>query len=460
MKTPKPFTNCIYSSCKRSALLCLSLLIGCFELLPQAQAVDPPPDGGYPGGNTAEGDNALLALTDGGFNTAVGFYSLASVTTGQLNTAIGSGTLLFNTGNQNTATGAAALFNNTTGNANTATGAFALANNTTGARNTADGNSVMVSNTTGHDNTAVGSNALYSNETGNYNVAIGPDALKNNINGQLNTAMNVQALFLNTSGSQNVAVGMQTLLVNTTGNENTAVGTQALGFNATGIRNTALGTRAGQNLTTGDYNIDIGAQTKGVAGESGTTRIGTAPFHTRAFIAGIRGVTTENNDAVPVVIDSDGQLGTVSSSRRYKTDIQPIEQASESILALKPVSFRYKVHKDTMPNFGLIAEDVAKINPDLVIYDADGNPFTVRYDAVNAMLLNEFLKEHRKVAQQEQKLARQETTIAQLQSAVTKQEATAAEQRKEIAALTAGLQRVSAQVETSRPAPHVVVNQQ
>jgi uncharacterized coiled-coil protein SlyX len=221
-----------------------------------------------------------------------------------------------------------------------------------------------------------------------------------------------------------------------------------------------LGIRAGQNLTTGDYNIVIGAQTKGVAGESGTTRIGTAPFHTRAFIAGIRGVTTGNNDAVPVLIDSDGQLGTVSSSSRYKTDIKPIEKASESILALQPVSFRYKVHKDTTPNFGLIAEDVARVNPDLVIHDADGKPYTVRYDAVNAMLLNEFLKEHRKVEQQERKLARQETAIAQLKSAVTKQEATAAEQRKEIAALSAGLQRVSAQVEMSRPAPNVVVNQQ
>jgi Chaperone of endosialidase len=410
----------------------------------KAIAVDPPPGGGYPGGNTAAGDNALLSLTTGLYNTAVGFYSLASDTTGQLNTAIGAGTLLFNIGDQNTAAGAGALFNNTTGDANTATGAFALGNNTTGVNNTAHGNRVLVSNTTGHDNTAVGSSALYSNETGNYNVAVGPDALKNNINGQLNTAMNVQALFLNTSGSQNVAVGMQALLVNTTGNENTAVGTQALGFNATGIRNTALGTRAGQNLTTGDYNIDIGAQTKGIAGESGTTRIGTAPFHTRAFVAGIRGVTTENNDAVPVVIDSAGQLGTVSSSRRYKTDIQPIEQASESILALKPVTFRYKVHKDTMPNFGLIAEDVAKINPDLVIYDADGNPFTVRYDAVNAMFLNEFLKEHCVV--QEQK-----ATIAELKHGF-------AQQQKQIEALTAGLQKVSAQVELSKPAPQTVLN--
>jgi hypothetical protein len=166
----------------------------------------------------------------------------------------------------------------------------------------------------------------------------------------------------------------------------------------------------------------------------------------RAFIAGIRGVTTGNNDAVAVVIDSAGQLGTVSSSIRYKTDIKPIEKASESILALQPVSFRYKAHNDTTPNFGLIAEEVAKVNPDLVIYDADGKPYTVRYDAVNAMLLNEFLKEHKAFLEEQHK--------------VQELEANAVRQQKEIAALTTGLQRVSAQLETSPPTRHIVVNQQ
>ena len=225
---------------------------------------------------------------------------------------------------------------------------------------------------------------------------------------------------------------------NTTGSDNTAVGYAALGLNMTGRFNTALGTGAGE-FVTGDKNIVIGSGNLGVAGESNTTRIGIAPAQTRAFIAGIRGVTTGNNDAVAVVIDSDGQLGTVSSSSRYKTDIKPIEKASESILALQPVSFRYKVHNDNRPNFGLIAEEVAKVNPDLVFCDADGKPYTVRYDAVNAMLLNEFLKEHRKVQELE---------------------ANGVRQQKQIEELTAGLQRVSAQVEISRPAPHVVVNQQ
>jgi uncharacterized coiled-coil protein SlyX len=300
---------------------------------------------------------------------------------------------------------------------------------------------------------------MYNNTQGNSNTAVGDEALLNQTVGTGNTAMGVQALFSLNQGGFDTAIGAQALLSQTTGSGNTGIGVQALLFNTTGKNNTALGYLAGANLTTGDYNIDIGTRTLGVAGEGHTTRIGNAMFHTRAFMAGIRGVTTGNNDAMPVVIDSDGQLGTVSSSSRYKTDVKPIEKASESILALQPVSFRYKTHEDTTPNFGLIAEEVARVNPDLVIYDADGKPFTVRYDAVNAMLLNEFLKEHRKVEQQEQKLARQETTIAQLLSAVTKQEATAAEQRKEIAALTAGLQRVSAQVETSRPSPHVVVNE-
>ena len=458
MKTPNPTPNC--SSFKLSAVICLSLLIGCLALSPKALAVDPPPDGGYPGGNTAEGDFALLDLTDGGFNTAVGFYSLASVTTGQLNTAVGAGTLVMNTGNQNTATGVGALFNNINGNENTAAGAFALPNNTIGAENTALGASTLVSNTQGDSNTAVGVKALYNNTTGNSNTAVGRQALLNQIVGTGNTAMGVQASYAKTGGGFDTAIGAQALLSETTGDGNTGIGVQALSFLNTGRNNTALGYLAGAVLTTGDYNTYIGTRTFGVEGDSGTTRIGNSVFHTRAFIAGIRGVTTENNNAVPVVIDSDGQLGTISSSSRYKTDIKPIEKASESILALQPVSFRYKAHKDTTPNFGLIAEEVARVNPDLVIYGADSKPYTVRYDAVNAMLLNEFLKEHRKVEQQEQKLAKQETAIAQLQSAVTKQEATAAEQRNEIAALTAGLQKVSAQIETSRPTSNVVVNQQ
>jgi hypothetical protein len=342
-----------------------------------------------------------LSLTTGGFNTAVGFLSLRSNTTGQFNTAVGAGTLIANTADQNTATGAGALLSNTTANRNTADGAFAL-----------------FSNTTGTSNTANGTFALFKNETGINNTAIGDDALYSNID-----------------GANNVAIGDSSLLQNTGGFENTAIGHQALNGNF-GAGNTAVGYFAGQNLTTGNDNIDIGAD--GVAGEAGVIRIGRA-FIGAAYIAGIRGTTTGNNDAIPVLIDSAGQLGTASSSRRYKTDIKPMDKASNSILALKPVSFRYKVHKDTTPQFGLIAEEVADVNPDLVIYDADRKPYTVRYDAVNAMLLNEFLKAHLKMEQQD-------TTIAH--------------QQKQIDALTAGLQKVSAQLELSKPAPQTVLNSQ
>jgi uncharacterized coiled-coil protein SlyX len=193
-------------------------------------------------------------------------------------------------------------------------------------------------------------------------------------------------------------------MANIDGSGNTAIGSGALNLNTSGHGNTALGDGAGTNVTTASGVICIGSSAANV--------------NNSCFIGNIRGITTQNNDAIPVLIDSAGQLGTVSSSRRYKTDIKPINEASESILALKPVSFRYKVHHDSKPQFGLIAEEVADVNPNLVIYDADGKPYTVRYEAVNAMLLNEFLKEHRKVQRQEITITDMKSTIAQQQRAV------------------------------------------
>src|SRR5205823_947841 len=207
--------------------------------------------------------------------------------------------------------------------------------------------------------------------------------------------------------------------------------------------NLALGDQAGVNLTTGHDNIDIG--NAGVAGESNTMRLGNGK-QTRTFIKGIRGVTTDNANAVPVVIDSAGQLGTISSSARFKDQIKPMNNASEAIMALKPVTFHYKSDSAGTPQFGLIAEEVAKVNPELVVRDDNGEIYTVRYDAVNAMLLNEFLKEHRNVAEQQTKVAEQESTIAELKTTV-------AQQQKQIAALTAGLQKVSAAVELNKRAP-------
>jgi len=200
------------------------------------------------------------------------------------------------------------------------------------------------------------------------------------------------------------------------------------------------------NLTTGDFNIAIG--NLGVAGESRRIRIGTRGTQTRTFIAGISGVTVPNG--VGVIVNPNGQLGTVVSSERFKDAIKPMDIASEAILALKPVTFYYKheIDPNGIPQFGLVAEDVEKVNPDLVARDEQGRPYTVRYEAVNAMLLNEFLKEHRTVQEQQ-------TIVAQLKQDF---QVKLAEQQKQIEALTEGLQKVSAQLEASKPAPQVVLN--
>jgi hypothetical protein len=284
-----------------------------------------------------------------------------------------------------------------------------------------------------------------------------------------NTFLGDDALSSNTTGSGNTAIGSFTLQNNTTADLNTAYGWSALRRNTTGRSNIALGATAGLNLTTGSNNIDIG--NAGVAGESNTIRIGTVGTHANTFIAGISGVTVAGG--VGVIIDSSGHLGTVVSSERFKDEIKPMDKASEAILALKPVTFRYKHDLDPegIPQFGLVAEQVEKVNPALVARDAQGKVYTVRYEAVNAMLLNEFLKEHGKVEEQGRKLPEQEVTIAEqrksFQASITKLEATVAHQRKEMEALTASLkeqaaqiQKVSDQLEVSKAAPQMVVNNQ
>jgi hypothetical protein len=443
------------------------IALACFGLLPMARAVDPPPDGGYPGFNTAEGSNALFSLTTGMDNTAIGDSALFSNRTGPFNTAIGAGALFsdtagrgntaigFNTlyhhaAGRSTAIGERALFSNTTGDPNTATGFIALLNNTTGFNNTANGVAALWFNTTGQRNTAMGTNALFNNSASS-NTGIGDDVLFSNTTGNFNAATGANALFKNTTGFNNMANGFEALFRNTTGNNNTADGFRALHNSTTGSFNIALGNLAGNNLTMGSNNIDIG--NAGVAGESATVRIGTAGTHTATFIAGISGATVING--VQVMVNPDGKLGTMLSSARFKEAIKPMDKASEAILALKPVTFRYKqeLDPDGVPQFGLVAEEVEKVSPNLVIRDRDGKVDTVRYEAVNAMLLNEFLKAHRKMQEQE-------ATITQLKSGAAKQEATAAHQQKQIEALTAGLQKVSAQLETSKPAPQVVNNNQ
>ena len=397
-KHMKIITNIIYP-------LFALLTFACFALLQNAQAVVPPPDGGYANRNTAEGKDALFSLTTGTDNTAIGFnalqanttgtdntalgdVALLSNTTGFANTAIGSNALVFNNGDANTATGGGALFANTTGGANTAIGTVALGANTSGSENTATGAGALNANTTGFDNTATGLNTLSSNTTGIANTGDGQGALNANTTGSFNVATGLEALFNNTIGSDNVA----------------------------------LGAGAGFNLTTGDNNIDIGSNVTGVAGEANTIRIGTQGTQRKAFIAGISATAVSGR---AVMISSTGQLGVAPSSVRFKEEIKQMDEASESILALKPVTFRYKkeIDPDRTTQFGLVAEQVETINPDLVVRDADGKAFTVRYEAVNAMLLNEFLKEHRQVQEQQKEIGalraelREQRTLIQKVSA-------------------------------------------
>jgi hypothetical protein len=430
--TTSTISNSINNSLLRYAFLIMPFVLMCVATLPGARAVSPPPDGGYPGGNTAEGTDALLSLSSGTDNTAIGADALANNVSGNDNTAVGFQALLLATGNHNTAVGSEALFFDTGGHDNTATGFQALFNNTGGI-----------------ENVASGAFALIDNQTGDFNTATGTGALQANIGGDANTATGTAALSDNTSGINNTANGVNALFFNITGHDNTAVGLNAL-LNNKGSSNIAVGSQAGSNLTTGSNNIDIG--NLGVAGESGKIRIGKQGTQNATFIAGIYNMN-EGGTIKPVYINSNGRLGTQppASARRFKTEIKPMDKASEAILALKPVTFHYKSDETDTRQFGLIAEEVAAVNPDLIVRDEKGEIYTVRYEAVNAMLLNEFLKEHQKVQELE-------ATIGQLKSHAGKQEAASARQQKQIEALTEGLQKVSAQIEVNRPAPQVTQN--
>ena len=381
-------------TCLASYLAIVGVSLACFTgFAPKGFAVMPPPDGGYPNKNTAEGQDALFSLTNGTANTANGFSALKANTRGD----------------RNTANGALALFTNVTGSENTATGYAALLFNR------------------GSGNTASGVGALYNNATGDDNTAIGQRALHDNLNGYRNTAN-----------------GHGALSRNTTGKSNTAEGFHALDNDTTGSYNIALGVDAGRDVNTADDVICIGT-------------VGADVSHS-CYIGNI--FDQPSPSGLAVFVNRDGKLGTIMSSRRFKEDIKPMDKASEAILALQPVKFRYK--KDFDPTgtaqFGLVAEDVAKVNPDLVVRDKEGKPYSVRYDQVNAMLLNEFLKERKKADDQQK-------TITQLKSDATKQEAatvqmqsTVAQQQNAMEALTmqlkeqaAQIQRVSAQLVAAGP---------
>jgi len=368
--------NSLNRSPWRCGVFLLPLALACFGLLPAVQAVQPPPDGGYLGFNTAEGHDALFSLTNGGFNTAIGVR---------------------------------ALYGDTTGIGNTAVGAFALT----------------------------------TNSAGDWNVAVGRGALQNNT-GSGNVAVGYQALFNNAFSGNSQAFGYQALFHQRTGAYNNGFGWHALYNNVTGYENTAIGHEAGSNIT-GNGNVDIGAGVTGVARENNTTRIfniGTTPFNTGRSVQ----------------VDATGKLGYVVSARRYKDEIKPMDKASEALFALKPVTFRYKGDIDPAhaKMFGLIAEEVAEVSPDLVVRNAKGEVDTIRFDSINAMLLNEFLKQHRKVQGMEVTVAHQKKEF----------EATVAQQEKEIKSITASLreqatqiQRVNARVGLSKTASQVAANQ-
>jgi hypothetical protein len=378
----------------RTALIAGALV--CLWALPAVRAVVPAPDGGYANFNTAEGTDALFNLIGGWANTALGWR---------------------------------ALFN-TTG-----------ASLSDGGSNTAVGSGAMLRNTTGSFNTATGRRALYYNTTGENNVAIGFSALEGNTEAGHNTAVGATALFSNTHGEYNTALGDSALYSNSTGDSNIAIGEYALYLNSTGTGNIALGGNAGSNLTVENNNIDI--CNLGAVNDYGVIRIGTTNVQAQTYIAGIFNAVIPGG--MTVYCDGAGHLGTIKpSSARFKENIKPMDKTSEGILALKPVTFRYKQAADSagLPEFGLIAEEVEKVDPHLVIRDEQGKPLTVRYEAVNAMLLNEFLKEHRRVQALEQ-------TVLEAQKAISSLTTSLHEQALQI-------QKVNAQLATHDATPRVV----
>jgi len=434
MKMPTLSTNSRHRPLLERAFFLIPLLLACFALLPRAQAVGPDTDGTIPGSNNGEGIGVLVSRTSGIWNTGTGFEALNHLTAGNQNTATGLRALSSDTnGGFNTATGVFSLFSNINGFFNSATGAYSLANNISGIHNTANGYAALYRNTA-DNNTATGFAALYRNTTGVSNTAVGSGALSSNTDGGVNDAFGVNALSSHTTGSFNTAIGANALLFDTIGQANVAVGNSAL-QNSTGPGgNIALGASAGVNVNTASDVICIGAPGDDVDNS--------------CYIGQIFGQSVALGSGTPVLVDSDGKLGTVLSSRRFKHDIKPMDKASEAILALKPVTFHYKSDTKGTPQFGLIAEEVAEVNPDLAVRDKKGEILSVRYDQINAMLLNEFLKEHKRVEQLKSDF-----------------QVTVAEQQKEIQALTASvkeqaaqIQKVSAQVELNKAAPQMVAD--
>lgn len=362
--------------------------------------------------------------SDASRNVAAGPSPFGALTTGTDNVAVGASLMTHNTtGSVNSAFGSSALQANTTGNDNTASGAGALQSNVSGGENSAVGAAALGSNTTGSSNSAFGQTALQNNDIGQLNSAFGQGALGDNTSGNSNTASGVGAMQLNTTGSESTASGVGALGSNTMGIRNTAVGDGAMQNNATGNSNVGVGFSAGSNVTTGSNNIDI--SNNGTAGDTASIRIGAQGTQTAAFLAGVSGVTT-GGVAVPVLIDSNGQLGVTSSSQRFKRDIQPLGTAAAgALLKLRPVSYHYResvVHGPWPLQYGLIAEQVAKTYPNLVAYGPDGKPDAIAYQEFPALLIAAIQHQQHQIntlAAQNAKLRHQSTHIRSLETEVS-----------------------------------------
>jgi hypothetical protein len=392
---------------KNRILMAFLPVVACFALLSGAQGqLNTPPDGCYPNFTTAEGCNALNSLSTGSGNTGLGWWALFTNTDGSFNTGVGAGALILNDGSSNTAVGTVALLLNTTGTENTAVGANALVNNSIAG-----------------DNNAFGAFALMNNDSSGLGL------------GSFNNAHGRNALQANVDGSQNNAFGDDAMFFNTTGSFNTAVGDDALDNNVDGSSNIAIGDEAGTGLGPSVSNcIAIGAPGAGTF----------ATLDNTCFIGSIFDEpVSDPGTQEAVFVDQFNVVGMMSSSRRFKHDIQPMDRASEAILALKPVTFKYNSDRKGRTQYGLVAEEVAEVNPDLVV-QKNGEISTVRYEQINSMLLNEFLKEHKKVEE--------------LQFTVTQQQKGMEVLTAQLKEQAAQIQKVSAQLEMSKLAPKVVVN--
>jgi len=398
------------------------------------------------GNNSGFGQNALFSNTTGISNSAFGFGALNANTTGGSNAAFGTFALEFNLANSNSAFGASALNANTTGSQNSAFGFNALTANTTASNNSAFGFNALNADTTGGSNSAFGEGALRSNTMGNYNSAFGWSALINNL-GENNSAFGTSALQANNTGNNNAAFGYQALLSSGSGadaSNNSAFGSNALLSLGSGIGNIALGSDAGSSLTIGSHNIYVG--NGGASGENNTIRIGDPAVQMAAFMAGINGATSASG--VAVFVNPSGQLGTTTSSRRFKDEIADMAGESDLLMKLRPVSFYYKPELDPAHTrqYGLVAEEVAQVFPELVVFDKDGVPQTVRYHFVNAMLLNEVQKQRQLLDEHQRENEKQRQIVDEQRRLLDEQQSTIARQQAEIRSLAARLAKLEALV--------------